>query len=134
MKTVKTDIFLGVYLKNNPNFTGIVIDRFQDKCWVVKGNLHREDGPAIEYYHKERKDWYQNNELHREDGPAIEWADGYKAWYRNGKLHREEGPAIEDSENPEQNEYHLEGQFYSKEGWANKMRERKLSQFLDKDK
>ena len=39
------------------------------------------------------KYWYQNGELHREDGPAIERANGTKEWYQNGKLHREDGPA-----------------------------------------
>jgi len=41
------------------------------------------------------KHWYFNGELHREDGPAVEWANGDKAWYQNGKCHREDGPAIE---------------------------------------
>jgi len=41
------------------------------------------------------KHWYLNGELHREDGPAVEWANGFKAWYRNGELHREDGPAAE---------------------------------------
>ena len=36
-----------------------------------------------------------NGELHREDGPAIEWANGDQAWYINGKCHREDGPAFE---------------------------------------
>ena len=35
--------------------------------------------------------------LHREDGPAIEYANGNKHWYLNGKLHREDGPAIENA-------------------------------------
>jgi len=30
------------------------------------------------------KYWYRNGELHREDGPAIEYANGYKYWYLNG--------------------------------------------------
>ena len=42
-----------------------------------------------------RKCWYSNGQLHREDGPAIEWADGTKYWYLNDKRHREDGPAIE---------------------------------------
>ena len=41
------------------------------------------------------KYYYVNNELHRDDGPAIEYANGDKQWYKNGKLHREDGPAIE---------------------------------------
>jgi hypothetical protein len=24
-----------------------------------------------------------NGELHREDGPALEWSNGYKQWYLN---------------------------------------------------
>ena len=28
--------------------------------------------------------------LHREDGPAVEWFEGSKYWYINGKRHREE--------------------------------------------
>jgi len=41
------------------------------------------------------KYWHQNGQLHREDGPAIECTSGYKAWHQNGKLHRIDGPAIE---------------------------------------
>ena len=57
------------------------------------GQLHREDGPAIEWYNG-ACDWFQNNQLHRTDGPAIEYASGSKAWYQNGKPHRTDGPAI----------------------------------------
>ena len=39
--------------------------------------------------------WYQNGELHRLDGPALEYADGAKEWYQNGRLHRLDGPAVE---------------------------------------
>ena len=35
-------------------------------------------------YHGNRF-WYKDGELHREDGPAIEGADGIKAWYLDGK-------------------------------------------------
>jgi hypothetical protein len=31
------------------------------------------------------KMWYLNGELHREDGPAVEYPDGTKRWYLNGK-------------------------------------------------
>ena len=41
------------------------------------------------------KKWYLNGELHREDGPAVEWSDGTKSWYLNGERHREDGPAVE---------------------------------------
>lgn len=32
------------------------------------------------------KEWYLNGELHREDGPAVEYAGwGAKRWYINGE-------------------------------------------------
>ena len=59
-----------------------------------KGQLHREDGPAIEYV-SGYKAWFLNGQRHRTDGPAIEYANGDKEWYLNGKLHRTDGPAVE---------------------------------------
>jgi hypothetical protein len=47
------------------------------------GQLHREDGPAIEYADGD-KEWWINGECHREDGPAVECADGTKLWYLSG--------------------------------------------------
>jgi len=54
--------------------------------------LHREDGPAIEYYNGD-KHWYINGWHHRVNGPAILYHDGSKEYYINGQLHREDGPA-----------------------------------------
>ena len=64
------------------------------KAWYKNGELHREDGPAIEFADGS-KAWYLNGKRHRKDRPAIEFADGYKAWYLNGKRHRKDGPAVE---------------------------------------
>ena len=64
------------------------------KYWHLNGELHREDGPAVECANGDKK-WYLNDKLHREYGPAIECANGDKKWYLNGKLHREDGPAVE---------------------------------------
>ena len=33
----------------------------------------------------DRTEWHQNGNLHREDGPAVELADGGKYWYLNGE-------------------------------------------------
>ena len=60
----------------------------------LEGNLHRDDGPAIERSNGD-KFWYKEGELHRDDGPAIEWASGSKVWYKEGKYHRDDGPAVE---------------------------------------
>ena len=58
----------------------------------VNDQLHRDDGPVIEYYNG-TKFWWLNGVQHREDGPAVEFVDGAKFWYKHGKLHREDGPA-----------------------------------------
>ena len=36
---------------------------------------------------KDGTKWYRNEQgqLHRTDGPAVEWADGSKEWWVNGK-------------------------------------------------
>jgi len=31
------------------------------------------------------KEWYLNGELHRTDGPAVEYENGCKQWYLNGE-------------------------------------------------
>ena len=67
----------------------VKVYRTGSKHWYLNDNLHREDGPAIEYANG-TKEWYLNGERHREDGPAIEWADGTKYWYLNGQKYSEE--------------------------------------------
>lgn len=57
----------------------------------------------------------EQDQLHREDGPAIEYDNGAKAWYINGKRHREDGPAIILSNN--QCEYWFDNKKYSKKEW-----------------
>jgi hypothetical protein len=54
------------------------------KQWLLRGKLHREDGPAHEDVDG-LKVWWLNGKLHRTDGPAIERADGRKEWWLNSK-------------------------------------------------
>jgi len=61
------------------------IDKYGTKRWYLNNQLHREDGPAVEYYTGD-KAWYLYGQLHRIDGPATEWFNGYKSWYFRGKL------------------------------------------------
>lgn len=35
------------------------------------------------------KGWFLNCELHRENGPALEWSEGDKEWYLNDKYYTE---------------------------------------------
>ena len=55
------------------------------KYWLLNGELHREDGPAIELANG-TKEWFLYGEYHREDGPAVEYAGGSKWWRLNGKI------------------------------------------------
>ena len=54
------------------------------------GQLHREDGPAVECSNG-TKHWYQNGVRHREGGPAVEWHNGNKEWWINGVEYTEQG-------------------------------------------
>jgi hypothetical protein len=85
----------------------VKIDGRGTKFWYLNGELHREDGPAVEYANG-NKYWYFNDKFHRENGPAIEWASGAKFWHRNGRRHREDGPAIEYADGDK--EWYLNGE------------------------
>ena len=91
------------------------------------GRLHREDGPAIEYFNGD-KYWFIHGTNHRLDGPAIEWTNGTKHWYVNDKLHRIDGPAKEYISNGQviAKHYYLNDVNYSFEEWD---RLRKLQVF-----
>jgi len=88
-----------------------------DRFWVLNGELHREDGPAMENADG-NKYWYLNGKYHREDGPAIECSYGDKYWYLNGEYHREDGPAIEWANGDR--EWFLNGKEFTEEEFLNK--------------
>ena len=79
---------------NHSSSPEMMINEDGDKKWYLNSNLHREDGPAIEYADG-TKEWRINGLIHRKDGPAVEFMNGDRLWYINGKAHREDGPAIE---------------------------------------
>lgn len=54
-------------------------------CWLnSNGDLHRVDGPAIQWPNG-TKEWFLNGLPHRLCGPAIEYPDGQKDWFINGE-------------------------------------------------
>ena len=63
------------------------------------------------FYHNERGD------LHREDGPAIEYTDGSKEWCINNLFHRIDGPAVEWVGICKLKQYFLMDKLYSYEDW-----------------
>ena len=92
---------------------------YEDKTmWFLNGDLHREDGPAIEWA-SGCKEWYLKGKLHREDGPACEYASGDKFWYLNGKRHREDGPACEGNDGSKF--WYLNGEELTEEEWKRKV-------------
>jgi hypothetical protein len=66
--------------------------------WYLNGNLHREDGPAIEHIdNKSNKNYYEywiNGKKHRLGGPAIIHPSNTEIWYCEGVIERTDGPAI----------------------------------------
>jgi hypothetical protein len=74
---------------------------------------------------------YKNikGEFHREDGPAYENPNGYRVWYINGMIYREDGPAVIFSDGEEW--YYLNGKEYSKEEWEQEVVKLKLGRIKD---
>jgi hypothetical protein len=60
------------------------VDEWGTKRWWLKNLLHREDGPAIEWFNGCYKEWWLNGCRHREDGSACEYNDGEEYWFLNG--------------------------------------------------
>jgi hypothetical protein len=63
----------------------VTVDEIRTVWRNAKGQVHRTDGPAIEYANGSKK-WFQNDILYRTDGPAIELANGDKLWCIDGDL------------------------------------------------
>ena len=97
----------------------VEVDRYGIRTYRnAAGQLHREDGPAIEYA-SGTKEWWIHNCLHREDGPAIVWGNGGKEWRQNGKRHRIGGPAVIRSDGS--NEWWLNGVRYTEQAYRAKL-------------
>lgn len=62
------------------------------------GELHREDGPAAEYFAAPkcpaRREYYVDGRRHRVGAPAVEHADGTYEYWSSGKRHRADGAAV----------------------------------------
>lgn len=76
MKTIKVSNWYEVPLK----FTGIAESTINTKIWYKDGNLHREDGPAVQRADG-GKEWWIKGKCHRIDGPAVIFPSGKKEWH-----------------------------------------------------
>ena len=61
----------------------LVVEKDGVKFHYLNYELHREDGPAIEFLDAIQKHWFINGKRHREDDPAIEFLHGQKRWFLN---------------------------------------------------
>lgn len=80
-----------------------------------EGELHRDDGPAVEENNGNTK-WFRNGLQHRDDGPAILYPEYKEAWLIMGHYHRIAGPAIKYADGRE--EWYSYGQLDRKDGPA----------------
>ena len=83
MKTIKVFYFAEI----PENFTGIAEYPNGTKRWYKEGNLHREDGPAIEYSFG-TKEWWLEGKLYYDINLKDQFVLGYDKgkyglmWYR----------------------------------------------------
>jgi hypothetical protein len=69
----------------------LTINHYGTKIWrLPSGELHRENGPALEYLGGSIE-WWLNGLRHREDGPVVELSSGMKLWYINDIRYTEDG-------------------------------------------
>lgn len=52
--------------------------------YLLRGQLHREDGPSFVGADGSRS-WHRNGREHREDGPAVHCPDGHHQWWLDGR-------------------------------------------------
>jgi len=61
------------------------VDEDGDVWWrLPHGQLHREDGPAVEFASGTQM-WIKHGKQHREDGPAVVYHSSAREWYLNDK-------------------------------------------------
>lgn len=111
------------------------IDKYGCIKWINdSGELHRENGPAVEDVNGDME-WWVNGKLHRDNGPAIIWSTGTKMWIKNGEKHRLDGPAVEYFDGDKMwhiNGEHFEENIYHKKvlEYKAKIRSEKLKEIL----
>ena len=96
-----------------------------DRYYYINDKLHREDGPAVDYSNGYYKAYYINGNRHNENGPAVERATGYKEYWINGKRHREDGPAVESATGYK--EYWINYNQLTKEQFENRTKTKELT-------
>jgi len=98
------------------NYLKIKIDEYGNKRYLNdEEQLHRLDGPAVEYSCG-TKYWAINGNYHRNIDLAEEYSDGEKLWRFKGERHRVGGSFYSHSK-----WWFIHGEVYSKEDYFNKV-------------
>ena len=66
----------------------VVVDEFGTRYYNTRGQLHRDEGPAIEWIDG-GKEWFQNGQMHRIGGPTVEWGS-LRQWFLFGVEYTEQ--------------------------------------------
>lgn len=82
-----------IYDRQIPYYTGIIRSSNGTLYWLLNGDFHRENGPAI-IYPNGGEEYYIHGAHHRIGGPAITITD-IEIWIQNGHYHRLDGFAYE---------------------------------------
>lgn len=82
--------------------------------------IYNHTHTRVEYYN-------DKNQLHREDGPAIEYDNGDFMYFINGNLHRTDGPAMKMNNNET---YIVNGRFINKNQYNKIMLNKKINRLL----
>ena len=94
------------------NYAKVIVEYGDKLYYNEKGQLHRLDGPAVEYKNGS-KIWYINNNRHRNIDPSCEWKNGDKYWVFKNKEHRIGGIACYGLWYIHGKEYTKEQQYYN---------------------
>lgn len=84
---------------------------------MVNGNLHREDGSAVDN-NDGHKEWWLNGNRHRIGEPAIIFASRDFQYYENNKCSQKDSPAVINTDG--YSEYWVDGRKLDKEEFNKK--------------
>jgi len=90
MKEITYDEYLNLNVKEQSNFTGVILDRAGLTQYLKFGQRHRDDGPAM-FSTDGTQHYYQNGKRHRIDGPSIINPNGHIGYFIHGIQTTKEG-------------------------------------------
>ena len=129
MNETALETLMHYYVAEQPFYKNEIRVDTGDVYWLNDaGNLHRDNGPAVERVNG-MKLWLQNGLLHRDAAPAVLWGNGTSMWFCKEHLHREDGPAVILADGSV--EYWLEGTQLTEQTFTEYLNERNTTRSVD---